>query len=104
MPLHDIAALSYGSLVRAGVWHVHNLAAAGIGSFRVELVDEPADQVEPILAAYRGVLSGSRSPGDAWRWLDSLPTKFGIVEGVTAGSLEVKAERLAASLKPVGSR
>lgn len=88
----------------AGVWHVRDLAAAGVGSFRVELVDEPSEQVGPILEAYRGVLEGNRSPGSVWRWLSNLPSRFGNVEGVTAGSLEVKRERPAASLKPVARR
>jgi hypothetical protein len=83
---------------------MRNLAEAGVGSFRVELVDEPAEQVEPLLEAYRDVLRGTRSPGSAWKWLEGMPSRFGAVGGMTAGSLEVKAERLAASLKPVGRR
>ncbi|CAL8464366.1 g3901 [Coccomyxa elongata] len=89
---------------QSGVWHARDLVAAGIGCFRVELVDEPAEQVEPILEAYRDVLSGERPPGSAWKWLGTLPARFGAVEGLTTGSLEVKGERTAASLKPVAWR
>lgn len=86
------------------MWHARDLVSAGIGCFRVELVDEPAEQVEPILEAYRDVLSGQRSPGSAWKWLGTLPARFGAVEGLTTGSLEVKGERTTASLKPVAWR
>ena len=87
----------------AGLWHLKQLQAAGYGSFRVELVDEPAEQVRPVLEAYRDVMSGKRSPGAVWRWLGSLASRWGAVEGVTAGSLEVKTERPAAVLKPTAA-
>ncbi|KAK9904967.1 hypothetical protein WJX75_006604 [Coccomyxa subellipsoidea] len=94
----------FNAQAQSGLWHVQDLVAAGIGCFRVELVDEPAEQVEPILEAYRDVLLGQRSPGSAWKWLGTLPARFGAVEGLTTGSLEVKGERTAASLKPVAWR
>ena len=43
----------------AGVWHLPALAAASVGCFRVELVDEPAGQVAQILEAYRSALSAA---------------------------------------------
>ena len=87
----------------AGLWHLKALQAAGYGSFRIELVDEPAEQVRPLLEAYRDAMSGERSPGEVWRWLGSLATRWGAVEGITVGSLEVKSERLAATLKPTAA-
>lgn len=48
---------------RAGVWHLPALAAAGVGCFRVELVDEPAGQVTQILEAYR---SAQRAASSVW--------------------------------------
>jgi hypothetical protein len=77
------------------------MAAAGVGCFRVELVDEPAGQVAPILEAYRDVLAGHRSPGGVWKQLGVLESRFGAVEGISAGSLAVMPERMTASLKPV---
>ena len=88
----------------AGVWHLPALAAAGVGCFRVELVDEPAGQVAAILEAYRDALAGARGPGSVWRELGGLESRFGAVEGLTPGSLAVHGERPAASLKPVAQR
>ena len=87
----------------AGLWHLRALQAAGYGSFRIELVDEPAEQVGPLLGAYRDVMSGKKSLGEVWRWLETLATRWGAVEGVTAGSLEVKSERSVATLKPTAA-
>lgn len=102
--MQAILAQTNHDVYATGVWYARSLVAAGIGSFRIELVDEPAEQVEPILGAYKDVLSGTQSPGIVWKWLDGLPSRFGNVEGVTAGSLDVKVERLPASMKPVGRR
>ena len=66
-------------------------------------MDEPAEQVAPLLEAYRDAMSGQRSPGDVWRWMGRLATRWGAVEGVTAGSLEVRVERSAAVLKPTAA-
>lgn len=87
----------------AGLWHLSMLQAAGYGSFRVELVDEPAEQVQPILEAYRDAMTGERSVGSVWKWLGTLATRWGALEGVTAGSLEVKTERSVAVLKPTAA-
>ena len=66
-------------------------------------MDEPAEQVAPLLEAYRDAMSGQRSPRDVWRWLGGLATRWGAVEGITAGSLEVRIERSAAVLKPTAA-
>ncbi len=66
-------------------------------------MDEPAEQVAPLLEAYRDVMSGKKPLGEVWRWLGTLATRWGAVEGVTAGSLEVKSERSAAALKPTAA-
>ncbi len=87
----------------AGLCHLAQLQAAGCGSFRIELVDEPAEQVRPLLEAYRDAMSGQRPPGEVWRWLGTLATRWGSVQGVTAGSLEVRTERSAAGLKPTAA-
>lgn len=54
--------------------------------------------------ACRDVLDGSRSPSDLWRWMGALPDANGHAHGVAAGSLEVKAERAASTLRPTARR
>jgi hypothetical protein len=52
-----------------------------------------------LLSACRAVLEGRSRPGEVWQWLRSVSSG-----GVSAGSLEVKAERAAASLRPTARR
>jgi len=66
---------------------------------RVELVNETADFVKPLLDTYRRVLQGRQKPREAWRWLQES-----CAGGVAAGSLEVKGERAVSSLRPSARR
>lgn len=89
-----------------------------MGSFRVELVDEPAEYVGPLLEGYRRALdaaiaSGGRQPRrqqprehgrrgeeeELWDWLQGLPDANGRAQGCGLGSLEVRAERKVGSMK-----
>ena len=69
---------------------VPSMLAAGVRHFRVELLDEPAEEIARILEAYRGLLAGRRSGRDVWRELKAANRV-----GVTRGTLEEKRNPLA---------
>ena len=88
-----------------------------MGSFRVELVDEPAEYVGPLLERYRRALDaavvdagarqqqrqsrerGRREEEELWAWLQGLPDANGRAQGVGLGSLEIRAERSTHGMK-----
>jgi hypothetical protein len=86
-------------------------AVAGVGAFRVELVDEPAEYVAPLLEGYRQALEACTAPGRGWReqrdrhwaWMQEMPDANGRAHGVGVGSLDVRAECSAASMKPTAA-
>eukprot|EP00887_Chlorella_sp_A99_P000141 scaffold16.g141.t1 len=95
-----------------------SLIAAGVGTLRVELVDEPAAYVTPLLEGYRqarlaffilAVTSAAaggfrfRTGSELWRFLQELPDANGRAHGVGTGSLETRAERSVASMKPTAA-
>ena len=59
----------------------------------MELVDEPAEIVAPLLQAYHDVVQGTRTHSDAWMWLQQLPDANGNVHGCTEGSLVARKEK-----------
>jgi putative protease len=63
---------------------VPQLVGAGVRRFRVELVRERPDEVARLVAAYRGLIDGSRTPGAV---LSELRSDGGY--GVVRGSLRV---------------
>eukprot|EP00775_Hariotina_reticulata_P002853 gene2853-3146_t len=91
----------FNASAQSGLYHIPRLVKAGYGCLRVELVDEAPEVVQELLEGYRAVLDGSRRPGEVWQWLKGVTAGHG---GVGAGSLEVKAERAAASLRPSARR
>ena len=76
---------------------------------RVELVDEPAEAVGPLLEGYRQALQaactggGSQQAQAMWQWMQGLPDANGRAHGVGLGSLEVRAERGSAGMKPTAA-
>jgi putative protease len=85
----------FNAQAQSALWHLPELVRAGVRHLRVELVDEPAQFVGPLLGAYRDVLTGSRPPGDAWSWLGTLPDANGRAHGVSSGSLAVPSANAA---------
>ena len=75
------------------------LRAAGVRRFRVELVDEPAAAVAPLLDAYRTALAEPSRVRELWRWLKDIPDSNGNAQGVTLGSLAVSEERTREEMK-----
>merc|ERR1719235_1374031 len=80
------------------------LLNAGVRRFRVELVDEPANAVGPLLDAYRSVAANPRRAGEVWNWLKTVPDANGNAQGVTLGSLVDKQEIARDDLKLTKTR
>ncbi len=68
------------------------LQRAGLGHFRVELVDEPADQVAPIVSGYRALLDGRLDARSLWKQLGAIRDANGHRQGVEAGSFAQRTE------------
>jgi putative protease len=105
---------------QSGLHYIGALAASGFGCFRVELVDQPASVVVPLLQGYRQALLGHASPtrrrgqteegiidtdfsSSFWKWLEYMPDSNGRTHGVGGGSLEPYAEREVEHLKPTAA-
>lgn len=97
-------SLSCCSLLCAGAYYVQDFLRAGYRNFRIELVDEPAEYVEPLLQRYCDMVLGTAPAGQLWRWLRELPDANGRQHGVGSGSLETHQERTAKSLRPSARR
>ena len=80
------------------------LVDSGVRRFRIELVDEPASAVAPLLQAYQQVVHEPSRAQEAWRWLQTLPDGNGNAQGVTLGSLEHKADLPRPDLKLTKTR
>jgi hypothetical protein len=59
---------------------------AGFESFRIELVDEPAHQVAPLLEGYRALLRSEINWRDLWQDLQDVPDANGTPQGVAKGT------------------
>jgi len=64
------------------------LVAAGVGFLRLELVDEPAEEVGKLIRLYHGALHGSVKSQELWAYLEALPDTNGRAQGVDRGSLD----------------
>lgn len=80
------------------------LCAAGIGHYRIELVDEPAHEVAGIVEAYRGALQGRITAHRLREHLARVPDANGNVQGVGLGSLAVRAEMTRDTMKKPTAR
>jgi putative protease len=78
------AAQSAASLVPA-------LQARGVRRFRIELVREPAADVARLVAAYRALVAGTKTPSETWRDLKTMSAGASGGYGVVKGSLRVLA-------------
>ena len=62
---------------------------SGVGHLRVELVDEPAGLVQPILEGYRAVLLGEKTATELWGWLKDVPDSNGTIAMQSIARLQV---------------
>jgi len=73
----------FNARAQTGARYFHDLHAAGLRRWRVELLEENPDQVCRILDAYQGLISGARNGEDLWRELHAHSQL-----GVTGGTLQ----------------
>jgi len=81
----NAAAQSAGPMLAA-------FRAAGIAHYRIELVDEPAEEVSRIVTAYQDALTGRLDHKALWERLDRVADANGHPQGVGLGSLAVRLE------------
>ena len=89
----------FNATAQSGAEYVDQLTAAGVQHFRVELVDEPAGVVAPLMEGYRRVLAGEMRGSELVAWVGTLPDANGRSHGAGPGSLEVRQERDRGSMK-----
>ncbi len=70
----------FNSRAQTGAEYVSRLQALGARSFRVEFVNEPADEVARTLGRYRQLLRGAIRGADLWREL-KLINQLGVTRG-----------------------
>ncbi len=82
----------FNAQAQSAAGHLADLLAAGIRHYRIELVDEPGDQVADIVAGYRALLDGRLSATALLHRLQQVPDANGRAQGVGSGSLAVRVE------------
>ncbi|MFZ0434654.1 MAG: U32 family peptidase [Chthoniobacterales bacterium] len=75
----------FNAVAQTGAGYFKELCAAGLRNFRVELLEEDAEQTGNILRAYQALLSGKTEGADLWRSL-----RANAQLGVTKGTLEAR--------------
>jgi putative protease len=80
----------YNAVAQSGAEVVPELLAAGVRHFRVELLEEDADQVRETIRLYRDLLAGRLTGKEVWRQLKAVNRV-----GVTRGTLEERRNPLA---------
>jgi putative protease len=75
----------FNAVAQTGAGYFKELRAAGLHNFRVELLEENAEQTGMILRAYQNLLNGETEGSDLWR---SLRARAQL--GVTTGTLEAR--------------
>lgn len=71
----------FNAQAQSGADYIPQLAAAGVGSLRIELVDEPAELVGPLLEGYAAVARGERTARSLMEWMQALPDANGADRG-----------------------
>lgn len=92
----------FNSKAQSGINYIQGFLSAGIVHYRIELVDEPAEYVEPILQHYSNALN--KKPGSIdtlSKFLESIPNKYNRQFSFTDGSLLPKEEIEWTKMKPV---
>ena len=80
----------YNAVPQSAAEAVPALLARGVGHYRVELLEESAEEIGRIVKAYRGLLAGETTGRDVWTRLNAANRV-----GVTRGTLEERRNPLA---------
>lgn len=94
----------FNAKCQTGAEFIPQFLSSGIQHYRVELVDERPEHVEPLLQRYRRMLQSVHSNPtdlraqqkqleDFYMWLDKLPDSNGRAQGHDVGSLKPTVER-----------
>jgi putative protease len=70
----------YNAQAQTGAQFHSELAAAGLRHFRVELLEESAEETHRILHAYQALFSGEQTGEHLWRNLHAL-AQIGVTKG-----------------------
>lgn len=89
----------FSAQAQSGAYSLMQWKSSGARHFRVELVDEPAEDVKRIVRGYRNVLDGNMRPKELWGLLEDVRDSNGRAGGVGYGSLRNGVERRAGELK-----
>jgi U32 family peptidase len=74
----------FNALAQTGAEYVERMLALGVKNFRVEFLNETAEQVTQTISKYRQLLRGEISGTDLWREL-RLMNQLGVTRGQMAG-------------------
>ncbi|KAL7536993.1 hypothetical protein ACHAXR_007521 [Thalassiosira sp. AJA248-18] len=83
---------------QSGVHSINEWMQAGVGHFRIELVDESGSDAVKIVSSYLQFLSKERQATDVWDELSGILDSNGRLGGVGVGSLRNSAERRSGEL------
>jgi putative protease len=70
----------FNAVAQSGAAHYHELLAAGLRHFRVELLEESPDATRAILSSYQRLLSGDSDGAELWREL-KIRSQLGVTRG-----------------------
>ena len=96
----------FNAKAQNGADFVDDFLQSGIRRFRIELVDEPAEFVAPLLSLYRDVLVKKEGAQERLSTYlhGSVQNSIGKIQGASGGSLVPSKERDWQSLKPTARR
>ena len=95
----------FNAKAQSGAAYIDQFLKSGIKHYRIELVDEPGEFVEPLLSKYRDLIEkGPNAQENLLRFLDEVPNRYSRLQGFSAGSLEPIKERERGTLKPTARR
>ena len=70
----------YNAVPQTGAQFFNELIAAGLRSFRIELLEEDAEETRRVIEAYQRLISGEESGADLWRELRAQ-SQLGVTRG-----------------------
>ena len=88
----------FSAEAQSGAHSLQEWAAAGARHFRIELVDESAEDAKVIVRGYRNVLDGTMKASNLWLSLDHITDSNGRKGGVSFGSFRNNVERRAGEI------
>lgn len=85
----------FSAEAQSGIHSVKEWIEAGVGTLRIELVDEGQNDTKRIVEGYLDVMNGTVKPSVVWETLKDIRDSNGRAGGVSHGSLRNTSERRA---------